>query len=156
MNKRAIIKYILIIILSFAVSHIYTLNTYVNNYKVQWKSGQSGITITNFEVSSKENKLSMFNPSFYVDITINGKMEKITECIDYIHRNERLEMIDGKETLVIEFKPWVRPTVNPFKFSIGNTFSKTFKYKVYGYNSGDLVYLFKCGDFEKTIYANRN
>ncbi len=156
MNKRDIIKYILIIILSFVVSHIYTSNTYVNDYKVQWRSGQSGITITNFEASAKESKLSMFNPSFYVDITINGTTERITECIDYVHKSERLEIIDGKETLVIEFQPWFKPTVNPFKFNVDNTFSETFKYKVYGYNSGDLVYLFKCGDFKKIIYANRN
>ena len=156
MNKRDIIKYILVIILSFAVSHIYTLNNYVNDYKIQWRSSQMGIEITDFEVSAKESNLSMFNPSFYVDVTINGTTERITECIDYVHKSERIEVIDGKETLVIEFKPWFKPTINPFKFNVDNTFSKTFKYKVYGYNSGDLIYLFKCGDFEQIIYANRN
>ena len=82
MNKRDIIKYILVIILSFAVSHIYTLNNYVNDYKIQWRSSQMGIEITDFEVSAKESNLSMFNPSFYVDVTIKNTVTKITIDID--------------------------------------------------------------------------
>ena len=110
--------------------------------------------VTNFEVipESETPRPNMLKPSFYVDVTIDGTLNGGNCYIEYVQKSERIEEIDGKEVMIVEFEPKVSTTMNIFKLS-GEDFSETFRYRVNGYTDDELTYIFRCGDFEKTVEA---
>ena len=127
MNRKNIISCLVLILLTFFVTHYFTLKFCTNDYKVSLRQEQSRLT---------------------VDGTLNGG-----NCyIEYVQKSERIEEIDGKEVMIVEFEPKVSTTMNIFKLS-GEDFSETFRYRVNGYADDELTYIFRCGDFEKTVEA---
>ena len=154
MNRKNIISCLVLILITFVVTHYCTLKFCTNDYKVSLRQEQSRLTVTNFEVipESKKPRPNMLKPSFYVDVTIDGTLNGGNCYIEYVQKSERIEEIDGKEVMIVEFEPKVSTTMNIFKLS-GEDFSETFRYRVNGYADDELTYIFRCGDFEKTVEA---
>lgn len=140
------------LLLTFVVAHYCTLKYYANDYKVSLRQEQSRLTVTDFDVipETENPRPNMFDPSFYVDVTIQGNLNGGHCYIEYIQKSERIETVDGKDIMIVEFEPKVSVTMNIFKMS-GGEFSKTFRYYVNGYTDDELTYIFKCGNFERTI-----
>ena len=70
--KRIFIVLICIVVL--VISNYITSLKSVHDYKIGWLGAQSGSTVTDFDVTAKEESLSLFNTDFYVDVTIEGEL----------------------------------------------------------------------------------
>ena len=155
-NKKSVIIFMIICIVVLVTSNYITSLKSVHDYKVGWLGAQSGSTVTNFDVTAKEDSLSLFNTDFYVDVTIEGELYNIYHCVGYIHKSEHFEIVDGKKIVIVNFEPIYDTTLNIFKMKRDNKFKENFKYRMKSYDYGDLVYIFKCGDFEKKIHLFSN
>lgn len=155
MDRKTIIKCVFLIAISFIVANIYTYNYCSKQYKVLFNEFSQYVTVENFEVVPEDNtEVNLLRPYFHVDVKMSGAIWPGPYYISHIRKSERIEKIDGNDVVIVELEPQLRFTINPFKLnnSSGN-FSKSFKYKLYGYDRTDLTYIFRCGDFEEIVYA---
>ena len=143
------------IAISFVVAHVYTYSNCSKQYKVLFNEFSQYVTVENFDVIPEENtEVHLLKPYFYVDVKISGEKWSGPFYVSHIRKSERIENIDGNDTVIIEFAPQLSFTLNPFRlYNSNGDFSKSFRYKLYGYDRTDLTYIFRCGDFEKIIHA---
>ena len=160
-KKRVLIILMFVItnLLIAFLTHQYTFHSvekYYKDYKINFRPITVGPQVTNFEATTKTEKLNMFKTSFDVDITIEGMYMDDNMKVDYIQKSERIEKIDGKEIAIIEFEPVYTHTKSPLEFNYSGKYKEKFTYTLNAYDSGNLVYKLQCGDFEKTIYVSFN
>ena len=155
MNKKIIIRCIILILISSAMTYVYTYNHCSKQYKVLFNEFAQCVTVKNFEVTSKDNiEVDFFETSFYVDINISGYIWTGPYYLSHIRKSERIENIDGKDVVIVEFAPQLTFTMNLFKmYNSDGNFSKSFRYKLYGYDRTDLTYILRCGEFEEVVHA---
>ena len=141
----------LIVFVTYNVTNYITTNRIARDYKLHYRIPAIGSEVTYFDVQSKTNRLNMFKTSFDVDVKIKGTVFDENTCLDYVHKSERMEHIDDKMVAVIEFEPVYKNAENIFELNKDKMYKTKFKYNLEAYGSGDLVYKFKCGEYEKEI-----
>lgn len=132
----------------------YVVEENFKDFKINLRTINVGPWVTNFKATTKTKKLNMFKTSFDVDVTIEGMCVWDDVKVDYIQKSERIEKIDGKNIAIIEFEPVYAHTKSPSEFNYGGKYKEKFTYTLNAYESGNLVYKLRCGDFEKTIYVS--
>ncbi len=163
MNFKTRIRIILLFIITNLLVAFFTqqYTSYIveenfKDYKINLRTINIGPWVTNFKATTKTKKLNMFKTSFDVDVTIEGMCVHDDVKVDYIQKSERIEKIDGKDVAIIEFEPVYTHTRNPLEYNYNGKYKEKFTYTLNAYNSGNLVYKLRCGDFEKTIYVSFN
>lgn len=126
-------------------------------YRVEPWSHQKNLEITKFSVKKEDVKLSIFRNSFDVYIYIKGTIDYdgMKPYISYIHKSERYETIDGERVVVIELTPVVETKMFSLNYNYHVDFDKKLTYRLRTYTYGYNKYIFRCGDFEKTVYMNQ-
>lgn len=114
-------------------------------------SNYIGNKVTEFNVETNERQIGFLNENFNVDVIIKGTCFYSNLCADYVQRAEYTKIIDGEMVAIIEFIPVFKQSLK-FSYDNGNSFETRFKHTVNGYEYGNLIYIFRCGDFEKKIY----
>ena len=163
MNFKRRLRIILIFVITNLLVAFFTqqYTTYIveenfKDYKINLRTISVGPWVTNFNATTKTKKLNMFKTSFDVDVTIEGYCIYDDVKVDYIQKSERIEKFDGKDVAIIEFEPVYTRTKNPLEFNYGGKYKEKFTYTLNAYDSGNLVYKLRCGDFEKNIYISFN
>ena len=128
-------------------------NKYEKEYKVNWMSNHIGNKVTEFNVETVERQLGLFNNSFDVDVTIKGTCFYPKLYVDYVQKAEYTKTIDGELVAIVEFTPVFDQSLR-FWYNNDKRFETHFKHTINSYEYGTLVYIFRCGDFEKKIYID--
>lgn len=162
MRKRIIIIAVLVISAFLTIFLTSKITAYYvdRQYHINEDPYYQGLMITKFSVRKEDVKLSMFKDSFYVYVYIKGIMYDNSQkpYISYIHKSERIEKEGEESVKIIELTPIVKTKPLSLSHNYIIDFDRMFKYKLrcfrydYGYNK----YIFKCGDFEQTVYMNHD
>ena len=157
-NKTFLITAIFIIILVVSVKAAYRYAEYTaecsQEYRLHFGVGRNAGTITGFQVIPKSKKVNMLKSTFDVDVVIDGSFFDDTTYVSYIHKSERIENIDGKNVAVIEFCPVYEDGTSDTNRKKSADFKEKFTYTLEPYDWGNLIYKFRCGNFEKNIYIS--
>ena len=153
MKRKSIFLNILFIVI-LCSSVFITKHHIEREYKIDSWGNNYDFKITKFDVMlEKDLSLNIFDNTFYAYITIEGiaKNDIFPVFVDYVHKSERVDVIDGQKVAVIEFSPVL--SYKMFGNTDGETHNHTekFKYKLNSYNYDVKKYIFKCGNFEEVV-----
>lgn len=107
MSRKFVLLSITFIILLISSIFI-TKHHFEREYKIDAFGDNYDFDVTEFNVITEDDlSLSMFDTSFYVDVTIKGiaRNELSPVFISYVHKSERFDTVDGKKVVIIEFTP---------------------------------------------------
>lgn len=142
---------VILILAVVSITYFRVSTMYSKVYKIGWNEDQLGKKITGFSVTCDDKELGIFDSKFEVNVSIKGTTFDADEYVGYIKATEYLEIIDNKTVAVVEFDPMLESSVI-LPHNNNNAFETEFKHTLYPYEYGNLIYILRCGDFEKRIY----
>ena len=151
-----VIIFIITIVVSISFTYLYTSRKYQSIYKIDQWVNQNKIKIISFDAKVDNEKLSIFNSTFNLNISIKGYLKDYGNgykpYVKHLHFSERVEEKNNELVAYIKITPIVENDLHVQVKDYSEPFSYSHVYKLNTFIPNRVnKYIIQCDNFTKIV-----